>query len=75
MVNISASEGARDTHLQRNGCDDASPTSPVDPSPCEAYAGCDEGYPVVWCQTSGQFHGRQDELAATAFWGFLDALP
>ncbi len=75
VVDISASEGARDTHLQRNGCDTEMPTTPVDPSPCEAYAGCDEGYPVVWCQTEGQLHGRQDQLAAPAFWGFLNALP
>lgn len=74
-VNISASESARDSLLARNGCDAAAPTSPIDPSPCEAYAGCGEGYPVVWCPTAGQDHSRQDGLAAPAFWGFLSSLP
>jgi len=73
-VNISSSVAARDDHLARNACDAMAATTPVEPSPCEAYAGCDEGLPVVWCQTAGQDHSRQDELAATAFWGFLSAL-
>jgi polyhydroxybutyrate depolymerase len=73
-VNISASEGARDAHLQRNGCDAATAPTPVDPSPCASYSGCDGGLPVVWCQTSGQGHARQDDLAAPAFWGFVSGL-
>lgn len=73
-VNISASEAARASHLERNGCDvDATPT-PTDHPPCVQYLGCDVGYPVVWCQTSGMGHARQDSLAAPAFWDFLSAL-
>jgi polyhydroxybutyrate depolymerase len=75
IVDITASEGARDTHIQRNVCSTVMPTMPVDPEPCQAYVDCAEGFPVVWCQTSGQGHSRQDQLAATAFWGFLNALP
>jgi poly(3-hydroxybutyrate) depolymerase len=74
-VNISASIAARDLNLARNNCDAAAPTNPVDPPPCESYTGCDDGYPVVWCQTSGQGHSRQDGLSGPAFWGFLSALP
>lgn len=74
-VNISASESTRDALIARNHCDAAMPTTPVDPSPCQAYAGCDDGVPVVWCQTSGQDHSRQDELSAPAFWSFLSTLP
>jgi len=74
-VNISASVSARDDHLARNGCDAAAATTPVEPVPCAAYAGCTDGLPVVWCQTTGQDHSRQDGLAAAAFWGFLAALP
>jgi polyhydroxybutyrate depolymerase len=73
-VGISASRAARDAHLERNGCDAVAAPTPVDPSPCAAYSGCDEGLPVVWCETSGQGHSRQDGLAAPAFWGFLSAL-
>lgn len=73
-VNISASESARDSHLERNGCDPVAARTPTDPPPCEQYSGCDSGLPVVWCQTSGQDHSRQDSLAAPAFWSFLSAL-
>lgn len=71
-VNISASVGARDSLLDRNGC--AETTTPYDPSPCIAYDGCEAGLPVVWCQTAGMDHSRQDGLAAPAFWKFLSAL-
>lgn len=73
QVKIPASEGALARHLERNGCEpDAS--APVDPDPCVAFEGCDAGYPVVWCVTTGQAHGRQDDLAGPAFWNFLSAL-
>lgn len=73
-VNISTSEQARDRHLASNGCDAQAPTTPGDHPPCEVYADCDPGYPVVWCQTSGNDHGRQDSLSAPAFWDFIGAL-
>lgn len=73
-VNISASESTRDRHLENNGCDTAAATTPTDHPPCVEYAGCDTGYPVVWCQTAGQDHSRQDGLSAPAFWDFLSAL-
>jgi len=71
-VNISASQGARDKYLADNGC--AATTAPFDPSPCVAYDGCDAGLPVVWCQTQGQDHSRQDGLSAPAFWNFFSQL-
>lgn len=70
-VRIRASEGARDAHVDRNGC--AADTAPTDPAPCVAYADCAE--PVVWCETAGMGHSRQDAFAAPAFWGFLSTLP
>ena len=73
-VNISASEGARDALVASNGCDAEAARTPTDHPPCEAYAGCDEETPVVWCETSGQNHSRQDALAAAAFWDFLSSL-
>jgi poly(3-hydroxybutyrate) depolymerase len=42
--------------LTRNNCGDQ--TMPVDPSPCVSYQGCDEGYPVTWCEFDGG-HGPQ----------------
>lgn len=71
-VNISASIGARDQYLAANHC--GTTTQPFDPDPCQQYDGCDSGLPVVWCQTSGHGHDRQDGLAAPAFWNFLKGL-
>jgi polyhydroxybutyrate depolymerase len=44
------------------------------PAPCARYQGCDAGYPVIWCQTQGKMHDRQDSLAPTAFWGLFSSL-
>lgn len=49
-------------------------TLPDGPSPCVRYQGCDAGYPVDWCQTSGKMHDRQDNLAPAAFWKFFSEL-
>jgi hypothetical protein len=38
--------------LKQNHC--GTTTKPVDPSPCVAYDGCDEGYPVTWCEWDGE---------------------
>jgi polyhydroxybutyrate depolymerase len=72
---ISGSENARDRLLEANGCD--ANTAPVaeDPEPCARYQSCDPAYPIVWCATSGEGHGRQDNLAASAFWNFFTSLP
>lgn len=68
-VNISASIAARDNHLERNGC--AATTMPGD-APCVVYDGC--ASPVAWCQTSGQDHSRQDQLAGPIFASFIEEL-
>src|SRR5690606_6201477 len=69
---IAWSVPARDRQIAANGCTNTSMS--VDPSPCVEYQGCDPGYPVVWCATSGQGHSRQDGLAAPAFWNFFQSL-
>lgn len=48
----------RDAFVEKNGC--SSMTEPVDPSPCVAYQGCSEGYPVIWCQVPGMGHAIPD---------------
>jgi len=40
--------------LQQNHC--GTQTTPIDPSPCVSYQGCDPGYPVTWCEWDGP-HG------------------
>lgn len=70
-VNISQSEAARDNHLMRNTC--GTTTMPTAQSPCVAYDGCAAGKPVVWCETTGKNHDRQDMLAAPIFWTFISS--
>lgn len=65
---------ARDRLLEVNGCDASAEPSVVEPSPCVSYQGCDAGYPVIWCATSGRGHARQDDFAAPAFWEFFQGL-
>jgi poly(3-hydroxybutyrate) depolymerase len=43
-----------DALAKYNGC--TTTTQPVDPSPCVAFQGCQEGYPVVWCIRQGDTH-------------------
>jgi poly(3-hydroxybutyrate) depolymerase len=71
-VNISASEATRDNHLERNSCTSPPSSTPTDHPPCVEYAGCAK--PVVWCQTTGRGHDRQDAVAAPIFWSFLSSL-
>ncbi|WP_437667011.1 alpha/beta hydrolase family esterase [Sorangium sp. So ce1182] len=51
VVPLENGQSARDVFLERNHCDQQ--TTPTEPSPCVSYEGCDEGYPVVWCEFSG----------------------
>jgi polyhydroxybutyrate depolymerase len=68
---ISGSESARDRLLMENGCDESIEPVAEEPSPCVRYQGCDPGYPVKWCATTGEGHNRQDNMAAPAFWKFF----
>jgi poly(3-hydroxybutyrate) depolymerase len=54
VVPIADGRAARDKILKENHC--GTQTTPVDPSPCVSYQGCDEGYPVTWCEWNGD-HG------------------
>lgn len=45
-----------------NGC--TTTTTAVDPSPCVAYQGCQEGFPVVWCVRPGDGHGMPSFASA-----------
>jgi poly(3-hydroxybutyrate) depolymerase len=69
---IAWSESARERMLDVNECSDE--TMPVEPSPCVSHQGCSEGHPVIWCETTGEGHNRQDNFAAPAFWDFFQEL-
>lgn len=62
----------RDHWVETNGCDET--FEATDHPPCVEYDGCPGEYPVVWCETTGQNHSRQDALAAPVFWDFLSSL-
>jgi poly(3-hydroxybutyrate) depolymerase len=66
VVPIADGRAARDKILKENHC--GTQTTPVDPSPCVSYQGCDEGYPVTWCEWTGD-HGIPSfgSSAITAF--------
>lgn len=68
---ISGSIVERDRLLMVNGCNASAAPVPEDPAPCARYQGCMPGYPVIWCETMGQMHGRQDQLASNAAWGLF----
>jgi poly(3-hydroxybutyrate) depolymerase len=68
---ISGSITERDRLLTANGCNATAAPVPEDPAPCARYQGCMPGVPVIWCETMGQGHARQDTLASTAAWGLF----
>jgi poly(3-hydroxybutyrate) depolymerase len=62
VVAISGGEAARDEIIERNGCGAATPSDSdwcelagdnYQPCTCTTYEGCQEGYPVTWCQFTG----------------------
>jgi poly(3-hydroxybutyrate) depolymerase len=67
VVSFSSGEASRDHWVQANHC--SSMTTPTDPSPCVAYQGCDQGYPVTWCEFSGGH--TIPSFAADAIWKFF----
>lgn len=55
--------------LDRNHC--SSETSPTTPSGCVTYQGCDEGYPVTWCEFDGG-HSPQ-RWSSQPVWDFFSS--
>jgi polyhydroxybutyrate depolymerase len=66
-VPISGGRQFRDYLRGTNNC--GSTSTPVEPSPCVAYAGCDAGYPVTWCEFSGAH--TVPNFASAAIWNFF----
>lgn len=48
VVEIPNGRDARDEFIARNGC--TTETTPYGANGCVSYKGCQEGYPVVWCE-------------------------
>jgi polyhydroxybutyrate depolymerase len=68
VVNINDGRQGLQEVLDRNHCSDQ--TMPTDPSPCVSYQGCDEGYPVTWCETEGGGHSPAGWMTAP-IWEFF----
>lgn len=79
VVSISGGRAGRDVFVERNGCSETA--EPLEPSWCDAlgqdrqpcscvsYTGCDDGYPVIWCEFNGP-HTPAPNSAAT-IWSFF----
>jgi poly(3-hydroxybutyrate) depolymerase len=67
VVGIEQGRSARDTFVQRNGCD--TQTMATTPSGCVSYQGCDTGYPVTWCEFTGDHY--TPDFAPQATWAFF----
>jgi poly(3-hydroxybutyrate) depolymerase len=67
VVPLDGGEEGRDEFLARNNC--GTEATPVDPSPCVTYQGCDAGYPVTWCEFDGGH--SSPSFASQALWDFF----
>ena len=67
-VPLADGKDALDIFLARNKCQ--AQTVAVSPSPCVAYQGCTEGYPIHYCQFSGGH--SVPSFAAAGIWSFFD---
>lgn len=67
VVSTASGQASRDYWSKTNHCQ--MQTSPVDPSPCVAYAGCDPASPVTWCEFVGGH--TVPPFAAKAIWAFF----
>lgn len=72
---LSFGEGSRDHWVAANSCAPAM-SGAVDPAPCVAYAGCDAGFPVHWCQHDDPtFAGHTwPAWAGPGIWAFFAGL-
>lgn len=78
VVTIEGGRTGRDEFIARNNCGEGAPSESTycdgvreDRQPCEcvSYQGCDEGYPVTWCEFNGP-HEPAPSSAAT-IWNFF----
>lgn len=67
VVATASGRGSRDFWVSANHCQMQS--AAVDPSPCVAYAGCDMGRPVTWCEFVGGH--TVPPFASKAIWTFF----
>jgi len=67
VVSTASGEASRDYWVMANHCQAQS--TPVEPSPCVAYSGCDPGRPVTFCKFPGGH--TVPPFASKAIWTFF----
>jgi poly(3-hydroxybutyrate) depolymerase len=67
VVTFESGLASRDHWLSTNGCSEQ--TQAVAPEGCLAYQGCDEGYPVHFCEFTGGH--TVPSFASEAIWTFF----
>jgi poly(3-hydroxybutyrate) depolymerase len=68
VVSFASGQSSRDHWVEANGCDTT--TTPGSPSQCVEYNGCNDGYPVIWCEYPGGH--TQPSIGADATWAFFE---
>jgi hypothetical protein len=67
VVTFDSGVASRDHWIMTNHCQTTS--MPTTPDPCVAYQGCDDGFPVTWCEFAGGH--TVPAFASEAIWNFL----
>jgi poly(3-hydroxybutyrate) depolymerase len=70
IVPYASGESTRDFWTAANGC--AATTAPASPGNCVAFDGCEEAYPVHWCEHAGVH--QPPPYAREGIWGFFSML-
>jgi poly(3-hydroxybutyrate) depolymerase len=67
VVSTSSERASKDFWVKANHCQTTS--MPTEPSPCVAFQGCDQGFPVTWCEFMGGH--TVPSFASGAIWTFF----
>jgi poly(3-hydroxybutyrate) depolymerase len=68
-MNVPLTDGQASRNFWRDANHCENMTTPVTPSPCVTYQGCDAGFPVTWCQFDGTH--LVPSFAADGVWAFF----
>lgn len=78
FVTAAGGRVGRDVFVERNNCGEAAPSESTycdglsqgqQPCECVDYQGCDEGYPVTWCEFNGGHMSAPN--SAAVIWSFF----
>jgi len=67
VVAYSSGQGSRDHWVEANHCETT--FTPAGSNGCVAYDGCDDGFPVTWCEFDGGH--TVPSFASEEIWAFF----